>query len=179
MTYQKTSRWCLFLHTLLYIQCPGQCAAQHTAECTVQCTLSVQYTPQCMAYSPVYTHCPVQCTSQCTGVHLCTVQCTAHCIVCIPGYSWSTAGTQSSAHLDTSGVQSTGTSRCTQCSVKSGYVQCIFQWNSLMHSPGYTSVCLVYIHVQSRVQSVPVSSTFIKSCEQLLQSFLQEMAKNK
>ena len=145
MMYQKTSCWCLFLHRLLYIQCPGQCAAQCTAECSVQCTFSVQYTPQCMAYSPVYTHCPVQCTSQCTvqctGVHLCTVQCTAHCIVCIPGYSWSTAG----IYLE----HSWHTVKCT-----SGHIWCTIH----RHISVYTvqckvRVCPVYIPMeQSDVQ---------------------------
>ena len=196
MMYEKTSCWCLFLHSLLYIQCtvqyististyysivyssvyvhsPVECASQGTAECTVQCTVSVWYTSQCIVYSPVYTHCPVQCTPQrtvqCTltvwySVHpsvqssvqvyiyaQSTVQSAFQCTAEVQlEYIWSTSSIQSSAHLDAYGVPSRGPSQGTQCGVKSVHVQCTCQ--CLMNSPVYTSVRLVYIHIQPGVQ---------------------------
>lgn len=115
---------------------------------------------QCIAYnlvygdSPVYTHCPVQVhpsVQSSVQVYI-YVQSNVrlHCIVCIP------------VQLDTAGIyleHSFGTVKCTsghiwynpqahlgctQCSVKSGYVQCIFQWNSLMYASIYQCMSSVY-----------------------------------
>ena len=136
-----------------------------SVQCTVQCTLTVWYSVHPSIQSSVQVYIYAQSTVQSA------FQCTAEVQL---EYIWSTSSIQSSAHLDASGVPSRGPSQGTQCGVKSVHVQCTCQCNSLMNSPVYTSVHLVYIHIQPGVQCTLQCTvctclfTFIKSYEQLL-----------